>query len=70
MGGKISVTPSVEFHKRMSGASEKDIVHSGLDYSMERTARNVSREMSSRGSCYKSFHFTDNGHCFGNESRS
>ena len=41
MGGKIAVTPSEEFNRRMSGASEKDIVHSGLDYSMERTAYNV-----------------------------
>ena len=41
MGGKISVTPSVEFQKRMSGASEKDIVHSGLDYSMEWTAKGI-----------------------------
>jgi len=38
VGGKIAVTPSEEFNRRMSGASEKDIVHSGLDYSMERTA--------------------------------
>merc|ERR1711913_64626 len=41
VGGKISVTPSEEFDARMSGASEKDIVHSGLDYSMERTARSI-----------------------------
>jgi len=41
VGGKIAVTPSEEFNKRMSGASEKDIVHSGLDYSMERTAYNI-----------------------------
>merc|ERR1711936_526676 len=39
--GKIPVTPSTEFDARMSGASEKDIVHSGLDYSMERTARSI-----------------------------
>merc|ERR1712158_220467 len=31
VGGRIPVTPSSEFEKRMSGASEKDIVHSGLD---------------------------------------
>jgi len=41
VGGRIPVTPSEEFNKRMSGASEKDIVHSGLDYSMERTAHSI-----------------------------
>merc|ERR1712244_29396 len=41
VGGRIPVTPSNEFDRRMSGASEKDIVHSGLDYSMERTARSI-----------------------------
>lgn len=41
VGGPIPVSPSSEFETRMSGASEKDIVHSGLDYSMERTARSI-----------------------------
>ena len=41
VGGPIPITPSEEFQNKMSGASEKDIVHSGLDYSMERTARNI-----------------------------
>merc|ERR1712080_6877 len=41
VGGPIPVTPSEEFNERMSGASEKDIVHSGLDYSMERTAKGI-----------------------------
>ena len=41
VGGRIPVNPSAGFEKRMSGASEKDIVHSGLDYSMERTARAI-----------------------------
>ena len=41
VGGRIPVTPSAEFDSRMSGASEKDIVHSGLDYSMERTAHSI-----------------------------
>merc|ERR1712123_359676 len=41
VGGPIPVAPSDEFSARMSGASEKDIVHSGLDYSMERTAKNI-----------------------------
>merc|ERR1711936_1329881 len=41
VGGPIPVTPSEEFNTRMSGASEKDIVHFGLDYSMERTAKSI-----------------------------
>lgn len=39
VGGRIPVTPSESFQKRISGASEKDIVHSGLDYTMERSAK-------------------------------
>jgi glutamate dehydrogenase (NAD(P)+) len=41
VGGGIPVLPNDNFHGRMAGASEKDIVHSGLDYSMERTAKNI-----------------------------
>merc|ERR1712209_68932 len=41
VGGAIPITPSDEFQSKMSGASEKDIVHSGLDYSMERTAKGI-----------------------------
>merc|ERR1712061_317931 len=41
VGGAIPVTPSEEFDKSMAGASEKDIVQSGLDYAMERTATNM-----------------------------
>jgi len=41
VGGGIPVLPNHNFDSRMSGASEKDIVHSGLDYSMERTAKNI-----------------------------
>merc|ERR1712001_250075 len=41
VGGRIPVTPSEEFLSKMAGASEKDIVHSGLDYAMERSARAI-----------------------------
>jgi len=43
LGEKIEVTPSDKFAAKIAGASEKDIVHSGLDYSMERSARAIMR---------------------------
>ncbi|XP_022087496.1 glutamate dehydrogenase, mitochondrial-like isoform X1 [Acanthaster planci] len=42
-GGRIPIVPSEKFSDRISGASEKDIVHSGLAYTMERSARQIMR---------------------------
>ncbi|CAF0851091.1 unnamed protein product [Rotaria sp. Silwood1] len=41
MGGKIPIIPSDNFYKRMAGASEVDIVHSGLEQTMERSANAI-----------------------------
>ncbi len=41
IGDKIEINPSAEFDRRMSGASEKDIVQSGLEYTMERAGKAI-----------------------------
>jgi glutamate dehydrogenase (NAD(P)+) len=40
-GGSIPITPTPDFEKRMGGASEKDIVHSGLAQTMQGSARQI-----------------------------
>lgn len=37
----VQIKPTDQFKSRMRGASEKDIVHSGLQFSMNQAARSI-----------------------------
>lgn len=40
---RIPIHPSTEFLTKIAGASERDIVHSGLEFTMERSAKQIMR---------------------------